>query len=117
MTINVSKFIGFLFLGIIGVYLITYFINKAIPQVPVVDYGIPLLTIIILLSGFIVYRYGVANHKLDKKDLVGLLVFMGITFVAVVYLPHWFPQWFSGDLALSKIVDATGLLKSTIGLP
>lgn len=117
MAFNAGKYTFFVILAILGTYFVTYFINKVWSDVPVADFGIPLLTIVILVAGFIAYRYGVADHKIDKKDLVGLLVFMGIVFVAVVYLPQWLPQYFGGDVALSRIVDSTNLLKSAIGLP
>lgn len=116
-NINTGKYILFVILAILGAYFATYFINKLIPDFPIADFGIPLLTITILLAGFITYRYLVANHKLDKKDFVGLLVFMVIVFVAVVYFPQWFPNFFAGDVALSRIIDSTDLLKSTMGLP
>ena len=117
MVVNKLKFGAFMVLAIVGVYLITYFVNQAVPSVPVVDFGIPLLAISILLVGFIAFRYGVANRKLDKKDFITLGIFMLIIAGAVLYLPEWLPEWFSGNISLSKIIAETNLMKSAIGLP
>ena len=111
------KFILFVVvaLGLTGI--ISIMINTAFPDANLPEVKIPVLLLTIFVSAVIPYTFIIANGKLDKGDFFGLAMYIVIVFLAVIYLPDMFPEWFADNVTLSGLIDKIDFLKSSMGLP